>query len=98
MRQESASQSHLTLYTYAEGKYNEAGCYIAHWPGAKDGEIQDPEITPCKSEQPAKSEPPASSEAPAKSNASSESERPAASQPPAAQPPAESQEPSKSPN
>ncbi|HKD84603.1 MAG TPA: hypothetical protein VKB58_07630 [Terriglobales bacterium] len=50
MRHESASESHLTLYSYADGKYSEAGCYIAHWPAPKDGDIQDPEIAPCKSE------------------------------------------------
>jgi hypothetical protein len=50
MRHESASESHLTLYSYADGKYNEAGCYIAHWPAPKDGQIQDPEIVPCKTE------------------------------------------------
>ena len=56
MRHESASESHLTLYSYDNGKYNEAGCYIAQWPGPKDGEIQDPDITPCKADQPSKPE------------------------------------------
>ena len=50
MRHESATESHLTLYSYADGKYNEAGCYTAHWSVPKDGEIQDPEIAPCKTE------------------------------------------------
>lgn len=50
MRHESATESHLTLYSYADGKYNEAGCYTAHWSAPKDGEIQDPEIAPCKTE------------------------------------------------
>jgi len=50
MRHESASESHLTLYSYADGKYSDAGCYIAIWPPPKDGEAQDPAINPCKTE------------------------------------------------
>lgn len=61
MRHESASESHLTLYSYADGRYNDAGCYVAQWPGAKDGEIQDPEITPCKAQESSKPEEPAKS-------------------------------------
>ena len=49
MRHESASESHLSLYSYADGKYSEAGCYIATWSAPNEGEIQDPEITACKS-------------------------------------------------
>ena len=50
MRHESATESHLTLYSFADGKYNEAGCYTAHWSAPEDGEIQDPEIVACKTE------------------------------------------------
>lgn len=50
VRHESSTEGHLTLYTYADGKYSDAGCYIAKWPAAKEGEIQDPDITACKTE------------------------------------------------
>jgi len=50
LRHESSSEGHLTLYTYSDGKYAEAGCYIANWPPPKDGDIQDPTISPCKAE------------------------------------------------
>jgi len=50
MRHESSSESHLTLYSYADGKYSEAGCYIAVWPPPKDGGTEDPTIDPCKTE------------------------------------------------
>jgi hypothetical protein len=52
MRHDSASESHLTLYSYADGKYVDAGCYTATWAAPKDGEIQDPAISPCKAEEP----------------------------------------------
>ena len=44
----SASESQLTLYNYAEGKYVDAGCYTATWTAVKDGETPDPEISRCK--------------------------------------------------
>jgi len=47
----SASESQLTPYNYADGKYVGAGCYTAIWPAAKDGETSDPEISPCKAEE-----------------------------------------------
>ena len=50
LRHDSPSRSKLTLYKYADGKYGDAGCYIATWPATKDGEIQDPEIASCKAE------------------------------------------------
>jgi hypothetical protein len=50
VRHESPTESHLSLYTYADGKFADAGCYMAKWPAAKDGEIQDPDITSCKAE------------------------------------------------
>jgi len=50
-RHTSANESHLTPYTYADGKYVEAGCYTATWPAAKDSETPDPEISPCKEEE-----------------------------------------------
>lgn len=59
-RQESPTESHLTLYTYADGKYTDTGCYSAKWPASKDSEMQDPEITACKAEA-AKPEQPESS-------------------------------------
>lgn len=46
----TADESRLTLYKYQEGKYVDAGCYTATFPAPKDGEIQDPEIAPCKAE------------------------------------------------
>jgi hypothetical protein len=51
MRHVSASESTLTLHRYDQGKYVDSGCYTATWPPPKDGEIQDPEITPCKAEK-----------------------------------------------
>jgi hypothetical protein len=47
-RHVSAKESRLTLYKFADGKYPEAGCYVATWPAPKDGEIQEPEIAACK--------------------------------------------------
>ncbi len=44
------TENRLTLYKYAEAKYADAGCYMATFPEPKDGEIQDPEIVPCKAE------------------------------------------------
>lgn len=52
MRHISASESTLTLYRYQDAKYVDSGCYTATWPPPKDGEIQDPEITPCKTDKP----------------------------------------------
>jgi hypothetical protein len=51
-RRNSASDSRLTLYNYADGKYVDAGCYAATWPPAKDGETPSPAIAPCKAEEP----------------------------------------------
>jgi len=70
MRHDSPSESHLTLYSYADGKYSEAGCYLAHWLPPKDGEIQDPEIKPCtsdasKTDEAKPAEPPATEAKPA---------------------------------
>ncbi len=48
MRHVTASESRLTLYRYEDGKFVDSGCYTATWAPAKDGEIQDPEITACK--------------------------------------------------
>jgi hypothetical protein len=50
VRHVSSAESHLSLYTYADGKYSDAGCYTAKWPAAKDGEIQEPDITACQAE------------------------------------------------
>ena len=47
----SASESTLTLHHFDQGKYVDAGCYTATWPPPKDGEIQDPEIAPCKTDK-----------------------------------------------
>jgi len=44
-RHTSPTESKLTLYKYADGKYSEAGCYSAKWPATKDGAMQDPETT-----------------------------------------------------
>jgi hypothetical protein len=54
MRQISASESQLTLYSYADGKYANAACYTANWPPAKDGEPQAPDVSACKTDEPAK--------------------------------------------
>jgi hypothetical protein len=51
LRHLSVSDSRLTLYNYAEGRYVDAGCYMATWPAAKDGETPDPTIAPCKAEE-----------------------------------------------
>ncbi len=51
-RRVSSSESRLTLYNYGEGKYVDAGCYVATWPAAKDGDTSGPEISPCKAEEP----------------------------------------------
>ncbi len=51
----SPTESRLTPYRYADGKYADSGCYTAVWPPAKDGEIQDPEISPCKTAKPEES-------------------------------------------
>jgi hypothetical protein len=52
-RHTSASESQLTLYNYAEGKYVAAGCYTATWTAAKDkdSDTPDPAISPCKEEE-----------------------------------------------
>ena len=73
VRHESPTESHLTVYTYADGKYSDSGCYMAKWPAAKDSDIQDPDITPCKAEatKPAQTEdstPKAPDSAPAKTD------------------------------
>lgn len=47
----SASESTLTLHRFDQGKYVDAGCYTATWPPPKDGEIQEPAITPCKTDK-----------------------------------------------
>ncbi|MFZ0794801.1 MAG: hypothetical protein WAM65_13590 [Candidatus Korobacteraceae bacterium] len=47
----SASQSQLTLYNYADGKYVAAACYTAIWPPAKDGDTPDPAISPCQADE-----------------------------------------------
>ena len=47
-RHESPTETHLSLYTYADGKYSDTGCYIAKFPASKDSEVQDPDITACK--------------------------------------------------
>ncbi|MGA2373601.1 MAG: hypothetical protein ACLPPV_12990 [Candidatus Korobacteraceae bacterium] len=51
----TASESQLTLYNYADGKYVAAGCYTATWPAAKekdkDSDTPDPAISPCKEEE-----------------------------------------------
>ncbi|MGB8888081.1 MAG: hypothetical protein WCC87_15220 [Candidatus Korobacteraceae bacterium] len=52
MRHVSASESTLTLYRFDQGKYVDSGCYTATWPPPKDGEIQNPEISPCKTDKP----------------------------------------------
>ncbi len=52
MRHVSASESSLSLYHYGDGKYVDAGCYTATWSPPEDGEVQDPEITPCKTDKP----------------------------------------------
>ena len=51
MQHVSASESTLTLHRFDQGKYVDAGCYTATWPPPKDGEIQDPEIAPCKTDK-----------------------------------------------
>lgn len=67
-RHESPTQTHLSVYTYADGKYSDTGCYTANWPAAKDAENQDPDIAACKTEgsNPAQTEsaPPAKTEDP----------------------------------
>ena len=57
-RHESPTETHLSVYTYADGKYSDTGCYTAAWPASKDAENQDPDITACKAEEanPAQSE------------------------------------------
>ena len=49
-RNESSTETHLSVYTYADGKYSNSGCYFAKWPGSKESEIQDPDITACNAE------------------------------------------------
>ena len=51
MRHVSASESTLTLYRFDQGKYVDSGCYTATWPSPKDGEIQNPDISPCKTDK-----------------------------------------------
>ncbi len=51
MQHVSASESTLTLHRFDQGKYVDAGCYTATWAPAKDGEVQDPKITPCKTDK-----------------------------------------------
>jgi len=53
-RHTSASETTLTLYRYSDGRYQDAGCYKAVFLPPKDGEIQDPEVNPCKADEPAK--------------------------------------------
>jgi len=54
VRQDSQTESRLTLYTYADGKYTDSGCYTATWPASKSDEkgdeMQDPDISACKPE------------------------------------------------
>jgi len=47
----SASESRLTLYRYADGKYVDAGCYTATWPPPKDGATPDPVIASCTADE-----------------------------------------------
>jgi hypothetical protein len=47
----TASESRLTLFKYENHKYADAGCSTATFPSAKEGEIPDPEITPCQPEE-----------------------------------------------
>lgn len=49
-RHDSPTETHLSLYTYADGKYSDTGCYMAKWPASKGDEIQEPDITACKAE------------------------------------------------
>ena len=52
LRHISLGESKLTLYKYGRGKYADAGCYTATWPRPKEGQVQDPEIAPCKADSP----------------------------------------------
>ena len=45
------NENRLTLYKYAEGKYADEGCYTATFSPAKEGDVKDPEIAPCKPEE-----------------------------------------------
>ncbi|MGC2110301.1 MAG: hypothetical protein WA655_12345 [Candidatus Korobacteraceae bacterium] len=51
MRHTSATESTLTQYRYQDGKYVDSGCYTATWPAAKEGEIQEPAIAPCRGDE-----------------------------------------------
>lgn len=78
-RHDSNSQSTLTLFRYQDGKYVDSGCYLAIWPPAKDGEVQDPEISSCKAEQ--------TGETPAAIEAAPASDEKPAAEPEATEPP-----------
>jgi hypothetical protein len=73
-RHDSPTTTHLGVYTYADGKYSDTGCYTATWPASKDSENQDPDITACKADatKPAQTEdsnpPKAQDSTPAKTN------------------------------
>lgn len=56
-RHDSPTETHLSVYTYADGKYSDTGCYTAKWPASKDAENQDPDITACKAEGSSPSQP-----------------------------------------
>ncbi len=50
-RHTTPSETRLTVYKYADGRYSEAGCYTAIFAPAKEGEgITDPAISPCGAE------------------------------------------------
>ncbi len=47
-RHTTPSETKLTVYKYADGKYSEAGCYMAIFAPTKEGEgITNPAISPC---------------------------------------------------
>ena len=48
----SAKESGLVLYKYADGKYSDAGCFVALWPtpSGEDQAPSDPAIQLCKEE------------------------------------------------
>ena len=59
-RHTTPSETRLTVYKYAEGKYSDAGCYTAIFAPAKQGEgISNPAVSPCGGEakEPTKDEP-----------------------------------------
>ena len=49
-RHESPTETHLSVYAYADGKYSDTGCYTAKWPASKDAGTQDPDIAACPAE------------------------------------------------